>query len=91
MVNLPEEEPKYIRDWNAGRKVVFLDTREDKPFVIMETYQHMINAMRDWKSEQERTPVEDSINNALAEMEWNYGSDDPTESEELLQLPSDGD
>jgi len=86
-----EEEPKYIRDRNAGRKVVFLDTREDKPFVIMETYQHMINAMRDWKSEQERTPVEDSINNALAEMEWNYGSDDPTESKELLQLPSDGD
>ena len=57
----------------------------------METYQHMINAMRDWKSEQERTPAEDSINSALAEMEWNYGSDDPTESKELLQLPSDGD
>ena len=86
-----DDEPRYIRDWNTRRKVIFLDSREDKPFVIMETYQHMINAMRDWKSEQERTPVEDSINNALAEMEWNYGSDDPTESEELLQLPSDGD
>ena len=86
-----DDEPRYIRDWNTSRKVIFLDSREDKPFVIMETYQHMINAMRNWKSEQERTPVEDSINNALAEMEWNYGSDDPTESEELLQLPSDGD
>ena len=50
-----------------------------------------IQRMREWKSEQTRTPVDESINNALAEMEWNYGSDDPTESEELLQLPSDGD
>tara|TARA_X000000368_G_scaffold8020_1_gene6254 strand:- start:1269 stop:1802 length:534 start_codon:yes stop_codon:yes gene_type:complete len=86
-----EEEPKYIRDWNTNRKVILLDSREDKPLVIMETYQHIMNAMRDWKNEQERTTAEDSINNALAEMEWNYGSDDPTESEELLQLPSDGD
>ena len=86
-----EEEPRYLGDWNKRRKIVFLDTREDKPFVIMETYQHMINTIRDWKAEQERTPAEDSINSALAEMEWNYGSDDPTESKELLQLPSDRD
>ena len=51
----------------------------------------VIQRMRDWKSEQERTPVEDSINNALANLEINYGSDDPAEQEELLQLPSDGD
>ena len=50
----------------------------------------VIQRMRDWKSEQERTPVEDSINNALANLEWNYGSDDTAEQEELLQLPSDG-
>ena len=83
-----EEEPKYIRDWNAGRKVVFLDSREDKPLVIMETYQHMINAMRDWKLQKERTPIEDMINNTLTEYE--NGSNGSTESEELLQLPSDG-
>ena len=47
--------------------------------------------MRDWKSEQERTPVEESINNALANLEINYGSDDPAEQEELLQLPSSDD
>ena len=51
----------------------------------------VIQRMRDWKSEQERTPVEESINNALANLEINYGSDDPAEQEELLQLPSDGD
>ena len=54
----------------------------------MDTYNHMIDKLRNWKIEQERTPVEDSINNALANLEWNYGSDEPTEQEELLQLPS---
>ena len=29
----------------------------------------VIQRMRDWKSEQTRTPVEDSINNALANLE----------------------
>ena len=51
----------------------------------------VIQRMRDWKSEQERTPVEESINNALANLEINYGSDDPAEQEELLQLPSSDD
>ena len=85
-----DDEPRYIKDWNT-RSVTFIDTREDKPFVIMDTYNHMINKLRNWKSEKERTPVEDSINNALAEMEWPDGSDDTTESEELLQLSSDRD
>ena len=50
-----------------------------------------IQKFRDWESEKNRTPAEDSINNALANLEWNYGSDDPTEQEELLQFPSNGD
>ena len=51
-----------------------------------------VQKMRDWRSRQSRTNPEDSINNALAELEWNeYGSDDPTKQEELLQLPSDED
>ena len=85
-----DDEPRYIKDW-ITRTITFIDTREDKPFVIMDTYNHMINKLRNWKSEKERTPVEDSINNALAEMEWPDGSDDTTESEELLQLSSDRD
>ena len=48
-----------------------------------------VQKMRDWKSEQEREPVEDLLNSAIAEFQ--YGSDDPTESEELLQLPSNKD
>ena len=86
-----EEEPRYINDWEQG-KVVFYDTREDTPLVIMDTYNHMVDKLRNWKAEQERTPVEDSINNALAELEWNeYGSNETPKQEELLQLPSDGD
>ena len=52
----------------------------------------MVDKLRNWKAEQERTPVEDSINNALAELEWNeFGSNETPKQEELLQLPSDGD
>ena len=51
----------------------------------------MIQKIREHEAEKTRTDPEDSINNALADMEWNYGSDDPTKQEVLLQLPSDGD
>jgi len=51
----------------------------------------LIQKLRDWESEKNRTDPEDSINNALADMENFYGSDDTTESEELLQLSSNGD
>ena len=50
-----------------------------------------IQRMREWKSEQTRTPVDESINNALANLEIDYGSDETTEQEELLQLPSNRD
>ena len=42
--------------------------------------------MRKGEIERNATTPSDAINNAL--MEFNYGSNDPTESEELLQLPS---
>ena len=52
----------------------------------------MIQEVRNWKSEQERTPVDEMLNNSLQELEWgDYGSNGSTESKELLQLPSDGD
>ena len=50
-----------------------------------------IQRMRDWEAEKTRTDPEDSINNALAEMEIDNGSDDTPKQEELLQLPSDQD
>ena len=50
-----------------------------------------IQKMRDEEARQTRSNPEDSINKALEDMEFNYGSDDPTKQEVLLQLPSDGD
>ena len=44
--------------------------------------------MRKGEIERNATRPSDAINNALAE--FNYGSDGSTESEELLQLPSNG-
>ena len=51
----------------------------------------MIQKVREHEAKKTRTDPEDSINNALADMEINYGSTDPTEQEELLQLPSSDD
>ena len=45
--------------------------------------------MRKGEIEKNATLPSDAINNALAE--FNYGSNGSTESEELLQLPSNGD
>ena len=50
-----------------------------------------IQKMRDHESRIKRTPVDEMLNNALEDMEFDYGSDDPTKQEVMLQLPSDGD
>ena len=51
-----------------------------------------IQEMRDWKSRQTRTPIDETLNSALImHEEESYGCNDPTESEELLQFPSDQD
>ena len=51
----------------------------------------MVQKMREHQSEQNRTPAEDSINSSLDLWEEEDGSNGSTESEELLQLPSDKD
>ena len=52
----------------------------------------MIQDMRNWEAERNRTPVEETLNNSLQELEWETdGSNDTPKSEELLQLPSDKD
>ena len=53
---------------------------------------HMIQEMRNWQSEQTRSPVEDSINKALEDLwEDEDGSNDTTIKEKLLQLQGDRD
>ena len=77
-------------------EVTIFDTRDDDPFNVA----HMghsfptgewIEKMRDWQSQQDRMSIDEMLNSALEDMEDNNGSDDPTEQEELLQLPSNGD
>ena len=47
----------------------------------------MIQDVRNWESERNRTPVEEMLNNSLQELEWgDYGSNGSTVEEELLQL-----
>ena len=49
----------------------------------------MIQEFRDWKSQQNRQPVEEMLNNIL--MDYTDGNDDTAKQEELLQLQSDED
>ena len=48
-----------------------------------------IQKVRDYEARKQRISIDEMLNNTL--MEYDYGSDDPTKQEELLQLPSDGD
>jgi hypothetical protein len=49
---------------------------------------HAIEYIKRGQREKNMTQPEDAINRAL--MEFQYGSNGSTESQELLQLPSDG-
>ena len=51
----------------------------------------MIQAIREDEAKKNRNSIDEMLNSALEDMEWNYGSNDPTKQEVLLQLPSDGD
>ena len=48
----------------------------------------LIQEFRTWESEQNRTSIEETLNSALIMEDEEYGCNDTTESEELLQLPS---
>ena len=61
---------------------------DDREQFYDDIYEGYYNAIREHRM-KDRTPAEDSINKAL--MEFYYGSNGATQSEELLQLPSDED
>ena len=72
-VTLPREEAKGEIDITS-------------PYHLQSLQMMFQRNMRKGQIEKNATLPSDAINNAL--MEFNYGSNDPTESEELLQLPS---
>ena len=60
-------------------------------FPTWPTAGEMIEAIRDEEARKNRTSVDEMLNSALEDMEIDYGSNDPTKQEELLQLPSSED
>ena len=76
----PQTPPKKVEIANGidGDREKFFD----------DIYEGYFNAIREHRM-KDRTPAEDSINKAL--MEFYYGSYGATQSEELLQFPSDED
>ena len=62
------------------------------PLLIATTPGQWIQEMRDWEAQQNRTPIEESINSSLQELEWEKdGSNETPKQEELLQLQGDRD
>jgi len=53
--------------------------------------QEWIDKVREHEARKKRISIDDMLNNALADMEYENGSDGSTEQEELLQLPSSED
>ena len=58
------------------------------PLLITMSPNQMIQDMRNWEAEQNRTSPEEVLNSALIMEDEKYGCDGSTESEELLQFPS---
>ena len=90
------EEPKGITDKSFDEEfpdafthtVTLYDTRVAHMGHSFPTGE-WIQKLRDHESKKDRTSIDEMLNNTLTEYE--NGSNDPTKSEELLQLPSNGD
>ena len=85
-------KPTYCPD---ERDLILLPREEAKGEIDITSPYHLQSLqlmfqrnMRKGQIEKNATIPSDAINNALAE--FNYGSNGSTESEELLQLPSNG-
>ena len=83
-------KPTYCPD---ERDLILLPREEAKgeiditsPYHLQSLQMMFQRNMRKGEIERNATTPSDAINNAL--MEFNNGSNDPTKSEELLQLPS---
>ena len=86
-------KPTYCPD---ERDLILLPREEAKGEIDITSPYHLQSLqlmfqrnVRKGQIERNATKPGDAINNALAE--FNYGSNGSTESEELLQLPSNGD
>ena len=55
------------------------------------TASEAMGMLKEWKMQRTRTDPVDSINNALADLEIDYGSTDTPKQKKLLQFPGYGD
>jgi hypothetical protein len=77
-----EEFPDYF-----SNRVTLYDTRVahmGHDFPTWPTAGEMIQAIRDEEAKKNRNSIDEMLNSALEDMEIDYGSNDPTEQEELL-------
>ena len=89
------DPPAYAQEVDE-RDLILLPREEAKGEIDITNPYHLQSLqlmfqrnIRKGQIERNATKPGDAINNALAE--FNYGSNGSTESEELLQLPSNGD
>ena len=88
------DDPAHAQEVDE-RDLIFLKREEPKgeidisnPYHLQSLQLMFQNNVRKGQIEKNATLPSDAINSALAE--FNYGSNGSTESEELLQLPSNG-
>ena len=88
------DDPAHAQEVDE-RDLIFLKREEPKgeidisnPYHLQSLQLMFQNNVRKGQIEKNATLPSDAINNALAE--FKYGSNGSTESEELLQLPSNG-
>ena len=75
----------------AGYFVPSAEAHMGHDFPTWPTAGEMIQAIREEEAKKNRNSIDEMLNSALEDMEWNYGSDDPTKQEELLQFQSNKD
>ena len=85
----PANCPTTLDDINLPRTEVKGEVDIYDPYHWNTLHGVYIDNLRKSRIEQTATKPSDAINSALAE--YNYGSNDTTEQEELLQLQSNGD
>ena len=82
--NCPDERDLILLPREEARGEIDITS----PYHLQSLQMMFQRNMRKGQIEKNATLPSDAINNALAE--FNYGSNGSTESEELLQLPSNG-
>ena len=85
----PANCPDTLNDVKLPRREVKGEVDIYDPYHWNTLHGVYIDNLRKSRIEQTATKPSDAINNAIAE--YNYGSNDTTEQEELLQLQSHGD